>query len=91
MSLVKKRTVGQHEARVCRDAQEQFAEVMGPARAFIRSVEIERLPTVEWKGKTLRTIRCEGPFGRGPHDVNVPHSVLWSLISLQHFTCPYHR
>jgi hypothetical protein len=46
---------------------------------------------VTWKGRRLRTIRCQGDFGKGPHDVNVPEALLWCLISLARFLCPYHR
>lgn len=52
--------------------------------------EIQRLPTVEWKGKTLYTIRCHGVTGKGPHDVNVPLPLLWVLIDLGTYRCVYH-
>jgi hypothetical protein len=56
-----------------------------------RQAAIEALPTVQWKGRTLYTIRCHGDFGKGPHDVNVPEAILWQLISVNRFLCPYHR
>ena len=31
-----------------------------------------------------------GTSGKGPHDVNVPLVVVWSLISLRRFYCVYH-
>lgn len=67
-----------------------FIEVMGEGAAVTRAEEIERLPIVHWKGKTLRTLRCQGRTGRGPHDCNVPESLLWSLISLRDFHCVFH-
>jgi hypothetical protein len=64
---------------------------MTPAFMLHRAREIARLPQVEWKGRRLYTIRCHGDFGKGPHDMNVPEALLWSLRSLQFFLCPYHR
>lgn len=55
-----------------------------------RLTEIRALPQVEWKGRKLRTIRCQGEFGKGPHDVNVPESLLWTLRHFEAFRCPYH-
>lgn len=68
-----------------------FTETLGYGAIRRRQLEIARLPKVDWKGLTLFTIRCDGEFGNGPHDVNVPESLLWSLISLTNFKCPYHR
>lgn len=64
---------------------------MTPAFMLTRAREINQLPTVEWKGRTLYTIRCHGDFGKGPHDMNVPQSILWTLRTLKFFLCPYHR
>lgn len=55
-----------------------------------REAEIAALPTVQWKGRTLYTLRCCGVSGKGPHDVNVPLALAWSLLSLTRFFCPYH-
>lgn len=63
---------------------------LGPVFAAQRDVEIAALPVVEWKGRTLYTLRCCGVSGKGPHDVNVPIAALWSLVSFQRFFCPYH-
>lgn len=51
---------------------------------------IDALPEVEWKGKLLRTIRCHGTTGRGPHDVNVPESLLWALLDPARYVCAFH-
>jgi hypothetical protein len=67
-----------------------FAEMYGEAAAGLRQMEINNLPAVEWKGRTLRTLYCAAPFGR-PHDLNVPEFVLWSLLDLRLFVCPWHR
>ena len=65
-------------------------DVLGPTLAAEREAEIAALPIVVWKGRTLKTIRCCGTTGKGPHDYNVPESTLWSLISLKEFHCVYH-
>jgi hypothetical protein len=62
----------------------------GEADAAVRASEIAALPVVEWKGRTLHTLRCHGTTGKGPHDTNVPESLLWSLIGLRGFCCVYH-
>lgn len=70
---------------------EAFVETQGADAVSQRQRDIAALPTVQWKGRTLYTIRCEGDFGRGPHMVHVPESLLWSLLSVRHFRCAYHR
>jgi len=82
--------VPRHHDRILRDLKAQFLEVYGGERYARRTVEIDALPAVEWKGKTLRTIRCHGTTGRGPHDQNVPETLCWSLIDLSHYVCVYH-
>lgn len=79
-----------HEVRRMATAREAFVEFRGAADAERRAREIAALPAVTWKGRTLRTIRCHGTTGKGPHDVNVPESLLWSLIGLDDFCCVYH-
>lgn len=90
------RAVGLHEDRQRAKAIGAFIEYchafgMPPLVALAhRASEIAALPTVEWKGRTLRTIRCHGETGRGPHDVHVPESLLWSLLDLQTYRCVFH-
>ena len=79
-----------HEAARCQRTREQFREVRGVADEQQRATEITALPTVVWKGRTLKTLRCWGISGKGPHDCNVPESMLWALIGLQPFYCVYH-
>lgn len=79
------------ERRARDRARAHFIELRGPAAAEVRAREIAALPVVEWKGRTLHTLTCRAEFGRGPHDVNVPEYLCWSLIALDHFRCPYHR
>jgi hypothetical protein len=80
-----------YERRCLDRTRAYFLELRGAHDAARRAAEIEALPIAEWKGHRLRTLRCLGPFGRGPHLVHVPDYVCWSLISLENFTCPYHR
>jgi hypothetical protein len=63
---------------------------LGPARTAQRQAEIDALPSVVWKGRTLYTLRCSGTSGKGPHNVNVPLAMLWHLLSLTRFYCVYH-
>lgn len=63
---------------------------MGAAWSARRDAEVAALPTVEWKGRTLYTLRCNGTSGKGPHDVNVPLALVWHLMDLQRFFCVYH-
>lgn len=74
-------------------ADEIMAEarlILGQDRTVAREAEIAALPTVEWKGRTLYTLRCCGTSGKGSHDVNVPLMMVWHLISLKRFFCVYH-
>lgn len=86
-----KRAVGLHPDRQDQRARDAFVELRGAADAAGRAAQIAALPTVIWKGRTLRTIRCHGTTGKGPHDVHVPDAVLWALIDLRAYCCPYHQ
>ena len=75
--------------RVAR-ARSAFKDFLGNEAEATRATAIEQLPMVHWKGRTLRTIRCHGVSGKGPHDVNVPESLPWTLIDIRRFLCPFH-
>jgi hypothetical protein len=90
MTTHKKNQVGLHPARQAAKARRCFVEILGEAEGVKREMEIAALPAAEWKGKALHTLRCHGETGKGPHDVNVPDSLLWSLISLNGYRCPFH-
>jgi hypothetical protein len=69
----------------------EAAWVSAPAeRIAERQAFIDSLPVVEWKGETLRTLRCQGRTGRGPHDQHVPEGLLWSLMDPHRWLCPFH-
>ena len=94
---MRKPSVSQHEDAACQRARDDYIEVWGETRAKLRAVEIAALPTVEWRGRTgnkpprtLYTLRCHADFGRGPHDMNLPESVLWNLMKLDRYRCPRH-
>lgn len=72
-------------------ARAAFREWRGDAETAQRAVEIARLPVVVWRGRQLFTVRCHGTTGKGPHDCNVPEALLWALIDLRAFRCPYHQ
>lgn len=79
-----------HGVRRRASAREVFIALRGASDAAQRQREIDALPTVAWKGRTLKTLRCHGTTGKGPHDTNVPESLLWSLIDLRGYCCVYH-
>ena len=83
-------TIPRHEDRILRDVKANFLALRGGKDYARRVAEIEALATVEWRGRTLFTIRCHGDYGKGPHDVNVPESLLWNLIGVDHYRCPFH-
>lgn len=72
-------------------ARAQFVEVRGRRAVPRRAAAIAALPSKAWRGVRVFEIECEGPFGRGPHRQWVPEYVLWSLIDLRHWLCPFHR
>jgi hypothetical protein len=87
----RKRVRSPFEPRILADSRADYCDLYGPARTAKREQEIAALPRVTWKGHTLFTIRCTGDFGKGPHDYNVPESVLWNLMAFSRFRCAYHR
>lgn len=78
------------QARQTARAREAFRDSLGPNAEMMRAAEIAALPSVTWKGKSLKTLRCHGTTGNGPHDCNVPEGLLWALLSLQDFHCVFH-
>jgi hypothetical protein len=80
-----------HEAARCARTRAYYRDALGVEAEARRARDIDALPRVEWKGKPLRTLRCHGTSGKGPHDCNVPESMLWALIGLVPFYCVYHR
>jgi hypothetical protein len=71
-------------------AEAAALEMMGRPWHDRRALEIAALPRIEWKGATLHTLRCHGTSGKGPHDQHVPPGLLWALVSLKDWHCPYH-
>lgn len=82
--------IGLHIAVQAERAKALYLAERGMLSALDRQAEIDALPAVEWKGKPLRTLRCHGTSGKGPHDCNVPEGLLWSLMDLRAWRCPYH-
>lgn len=80
-----------HYERTLARARACFLELRGPSEVPVRAAEIAARPSKIWNGVPVFELYCEGPFGRGPHVQWVPEYVLWGLISLEHFLCPYHR
>ena len=90
MSHHGKTVVAKHEDRIVSQMRVWFAGCFGAAGVLRREREIAALPLVEWKGRSLRSIQCHGDYGKGPHVVNLPESVLWNLIGLDNYRCVYH-
>jgi hypothetical protein len=89
------RSWDRHDAASTARARAAFVELAEFERSRVeaerkREAEIAALPTVTWRGRRLYTLRCQGDFGKGPHDMNVPESILWTLIAFRAFRCPYH-
>jgi hypothetical protein len=82
--------VGRKHGRGAEAIIAEAKHYLGPERTAQRERDIAALPTVPWKGRTLYTLRCQGISGKGPHDVNVPLALVWHLVDLRRFFCPYH-
>jgi hypothetical protein len=85
-----KRAAGLHPEAQARRSRLNARVLMGRAWYLKREAEIAALPRVMWKGVQLYTIRCDARSGRGPHLLNVPPSLLWQLVSIPDYLCPYH-
>lgn len=72
-------------------ARASYTELCGQSATIHREAEIRGLPSLAWRGQLLRTLRCHGSTGKGPHDHHVPEALCWSLIDLHHFYCAFHR
>lgn len=83
--------MAQHDARILQEAREQFLEFRGQAGYDRRAAEIAALPDATFKGRALKVLRCNGVRGKGPHDCNVPESLLRALISLTRWCCVFHH
>lgn len=77
------------DQRIAR-ARAAFREYSNGRSEQQRAAQIAALQTIDWQGRRLYTIRCHGTTGRGPHDVNVPEDMLWALIDIDTFICPFH-
>lgn len=79
-----------HAATWRQRARAVFVALRGELEAEQRAAQIAALPIVEWRNDQLRTIRCHGTTGNGPHDRHVPEALLWCLIDLRAYVCPFH-
>ena len=85
------RTVSRWEDRGLARTRAMFALVRGADAVPARAAAIAALDSKDWRGVTVYRVRCDGDFGRGPHDVYLPERVLWALIDLSHHLCPFHQ
>lgn len=56
-----------------------------------RRKEIAALERKYWNGIEVFRVRCDGDYGRGPHDQWIPEYILWALIDVTRYRCPFHR
>lgn len=85
------RTNAAQESAVLERMRQNFRDLCGLEAYDRRAAAIAALPQISYRGHVLHTIQCRGGFGRGAHALNVPERLLWALIDLRQFTCPYHR
>ena len=81
---------GLHPAAQTARARAAFIELCGERETRRRERHIRRLPTKRWKGQLLYALECQAEFGNGPHVQYVPEAMLWALISLGGWRCPFH-
>lgn len=80
------------EQRFLDDTKREFLAQYGWQAYHERTRAIARLPQITRpNGVVLYGLVCTADYGCGPHRWNVPESILWNLINLQHFRCPRHR
>jgi hypothetical protein len=87
---VKSTTIGSHPERRAARAKQAFLTLRGEQDYQARRAEIVMLQTSTWRGQTVYALLCNGTTGRGPHLVNVPEALLWSLIDLRAYRCAFH-
>jgi hypothetical protein len=90
MSHHGKTVIARHEERIVAEMRRLYLGWYGADALARRERELAALPAVEWKGRTLRAIQCHGDYGKGPHVVNLPESVLWNLLGFDRYRCVYH-
>lgn len=84
--------------RGLRSAKAFALGVMGVHGFRRRWREIRACESKLWRGRAgdkparrVFRVRCLAGFGCGPHDRWEPEQVLWTLLSLDNYRCPYHR
>jgi hypothetical protein len=87
---MKSTTIGSHPERRAERARDAFLTLRGESDYNARRAEIVMLQTSTWRGQAVYALLCNGTTGRGPHLVNVPEAMLWSLIDLRAYRCPFH-
>lgn len=82
--------MGSHQDRRDARAKQAFLALRGPADLAVREAQIQSLPHSVWRGHAVYAITCHGSTGKGPHQVNVPLALLFSLIEIEAYRCPFH-
>lgn len=72
-------------------ARQAFVKAYGEVEAERRAAQISAVESKEWRGQTVYKIVCQADFGKGPHDQFVPEGLLWALIDIHVWRCPFHK
>lgn len=72
-------------------AKRAFIEYCGDVAAVQRAAQIATLDSKVWRGQVVYRLTCHADFGKGPHDQFVPEGLLWALIDLRGWRCPFHK
>jgi hypothetical protein len=87
---MKSTTIGSHPERRAARAKQAFLTLRGEQDYQARRAEIDRLTPSLWRGQPVYALLCNGTTGKGPHLVNVPEALLYALIDLRAYRCPFH-
>ncbi len=87
---MKKPATSSHAVDQAARSRAAFRSVMGPSAEARREEAIAALPVLHWRGQILYSLRCQNDRDR-PHTVNVAEALLWALIDLRFYHCPYHN
>ena len=82
--------IGSHPSARMMRSKLAFREFLGVAAAVERGKAIAARPSKHWHGVRVYSITCHATYGKGPHTYFVTAAVLWSLMSIGAFRCPYH-
>ena len=83
--------LAKHSEKVRQRAIAFYEKFRGKDAVNQRKKEIADLDQKQFKGRTVYRIRCNADFGIGPHEQWLEEHLMWHLMDLAHYLCPYHR